>query len=143
MGARMMRNIKVKGDNLRFEHNSARAGCSYSSSSVEVIRYYNHAVYFHSISGEDSQSVQMFSATEQDFEMLKKFLSTSQKFIHYGQKIIFSLDNLKGVVDNGDMLSVNCTSRSYNIRVKSAEDAQDFIETVKSKLDEEDSVNAN
>lgn len=148
MGTRMMKNIKVKTTPngkvvIDFSHNSERFTCSHSSASVEVIRYNNNSVYFHSSSSVASKKMYIYAATEQDFEVLKKFLSTSNKFAACGKKYIFSLDNVKSYEDNGDSLSINCSNKSYNIYVKNPEDVKDFIEAMQSRLGdgEEASIN--
>ena len=76
MGSRMMKNIKVKKtpngkEVIDFSHSSERFTCSHSSASVEVIRFYNNSVYFYSSSSNASKKVHIYSATEQDFEVLK------------------------------------------------------------------------
>ena len=148
MGTRMMKNIKVKTtpngkEVIDFTHNSERFTCSHSSASVEVIRYYNNSVYFHSSSSSASKKVHIYPATEQDFEVLKKFLSTGNKFATCGKKYIFSLDNVKSYEDNGDWISVNCSNKSYSVHIKNEQDVKDFIEAMQSRLGdgEETSVN--
>lgn len=148
MGSRMMKNIKVKKtpngkEVIDFSHSSERFTCSHSSASVEVIRFYNNSVYFYSSSSNASKKVHIYSATEQDFEVLKKFLSTSEKFTTCGKKYVFSLDNVKGYEDNGDSLSVNCSNRNYNVRVKNAEDVKDFIEAMQSRLGDSEEASIN
>ena len=149
MGTRMMKNIKVKTTPngkvvIDFSHNSERFTCSHSSASVEVIRYYNNSIYFHSSSSSASKKVYTYAATEQDFEVLKKFLSAGNKFASCGKKHIFSLDNVESYKDNGDLISVTCSSdKSYNVHIKNEQDVKDFIEAMQSRLGdgEETSVN--
>ena len=143
MGSRMMKNIKIKtsekgNDVISFSHSGSRSTCTHSSATTELIRYCNKSVYFHSSSSQASRSAFIYSATEDDFEILKRFLSNSNKFVTCGRKHIFSLDKVQSYVDNGDVLSVDCVNKSYNIRVKDVSEIDDFINAMRDRLNNDD-----
>lgn len=141
MKSRYIKNIKVKGNRLRFEHSDIRYECSYTSDSVEAIYFNGHILRFNS--SESGKSAHACDATEKDFEILKKLLSTSQNFVKCGENYIFSLENITSYDENENTLNVCCKNHTYKVSRLNKELIKEFVETVRSRLSQNEEVLTN
>ena len=125
MKARLLKNIKVKGDKVRFEHEEVSGVCSFSSEAIETIYFDDEALYFYPSRAE--YAVQVCDATENDFKILKKLISKSENFVCCGEEYIFSLENVENYEIDGNFLCVTCNNEYYEVLTLKDEDIKDFI----------------
>lgn len=135
MKTRLLKNIKVKGDKIRFEHEDLYFDCSYTSKDIEAIYYYDGILHFNP--SKSSQTVQVCDATEKDFEILKKLISKSENFVCCGEEYIFSLENVRAFEEDENFLCVTCCNDYYEVFIERDEDIKDFILAMKKRLNQD------
>jgi len=133
MNKRFLIDIKLNGNNvIEFFHDETYFLNSFNSDDIEAIGYWQGVIHFYP--SNNNTISQVFNATEEDFEELKKVISKSPKFVCCGE-YIFSLDNVLTFdkVHKCKYLRVDCRNDYYNIILNSEEDAKDFIMAMQRK----------
>ena len=134
MKTRLLKNIKIKGDKLRFEHEDLNGIYSFASEAIETIYFDDEALYFYPSRAE--YAVQICDATEKDFEILKKLMSKSENLVCCGEEYIFSLEKVKEYVIDDNFLCVTCCNDYYEVFIERDEDIKDFILAMQKRLNE-------
>ena len=134
MENRYLSDIKLENKRLvKFIHSEELFSCSCHSSLTEAIEYYNGTIHLHA--NNDGNSSEVYKATEEDFQELKKVMLTSPEFVSCGQNYIFSLYNVvsfeKGRNDN--ILIVDCRNDRYNVTLNNKEEAKQFLMAMQKK----------
>ena len=135
MKTRLLKNIKVKGNKIRFEHENLNGIYSFASEAIETIYFDDEALYFYPSRAE--YAVQVCDATEKDFEILKKLISKSENFVSCGEEYIFSLENVRAFEEDENFLCVTCSNDYYEVFKSNDEAVKDFFLAMQNRLGED------
>lgn len=74
-------------------------------------------------------------ATQEDFDLLKKVLSQTKKFISCGSNAIFNLDSVVSFWngDNKNVIVVDCKNSFYEVELKNLEEANTLVSALQKK----------
>ncbi len=93
MEKRYLSDIKIESESLvKFIHCEELFTCSCHSALTEAVEYYDGYIHLHV--NNDSNSSEVYKASEEDFQELKKVMLTSPEFVPCGENYIFSLSNV-------------------------------------------------
>ena len=134
MEKRYLSDIRLEGEKLvKFTHSEEFFGCSCFSGLTEAIEYFDGTIHLRPNNSDNSPEV--YKATQEDFNELKKVILKSPEFVSCGENYIFSLDNVvsfeKGSKDN--MLLVDCRNNVYNITLNNKDEAKHFLMAMQKK----------